>query len=1043
MTTDPTPPDRPGRLDHVLAVLIVILGFLIASTAARNSDLWFHLATGRALSDGSYRLGEDPFRFPTGTAWVNHAWLFDLGTFATHAVAGGPGLIVVKALLVAAMAGLMIGPRRGGSGAAALCALPALLAMGPRLAALQPAVGSFFLLGLTLWLLERLRRRPEGRWRFVPLLLAIALWANVDAWFVLGPILVLLFSAGESVRAWRQGRPSPLPVWLIPAAVAVCLLNPHGLGVFALPPELSPVLADSGLGDDPRFRAGLASPWEHGVRLAPAAAVSLADCAFFLLVALGLLSFVLVFWPRRGEQAPPPAEGCGPAVVRLLVWLALGTLGSLQLRLVPFFAVVAGPIAAWNFQDWYRRRAADPGRATTVGKSALLTLGLALTLLVALGWHRGLYVEGRRMAWDVVEDPSLRRAAETVRAWRQRGQDGLGEGEHGFAFHPDVAHYLAWFCPGERSFFDHRLTLDATAARDYERVCRDLAPILTGGDEPSGEGWRDVFREHGISFVLLYDPDVRLLAAALDGLVRRPGEWRVVRVDGQVVLVGWREAYRGPADRPELLAFGTAGEAVVAPDRGPGRAPRLRPFWERPFEAITYRSWESPAATAYSRWFDSQRELAAGRYWATLTAGFLGQAALPDPVGVRAPNLILRLRSPALFTERPAPPATLPLLAIRSARTALARQPDDVNASLYLGKGYLALSAAAPEAGGQHGVLLDGLRAVQTATALEQALIVDPDLAEAHAELSDLYIRRNYLDAAVDHRRALARIARTGKQDRRGKEALRLLEDQLKRLEGEVQDRQHQFLIRVRSIPDAPLEHAQLALQLGLARKALDEILLTSNPQLFGPEGARLQLELMLTLGRAHPAGELLRSEEVKKGAEKLRSMLIPTFLPGASPGAGPGFGLVKEYDWLVLLQAAAVGDYESAGATLADMLHFLEQDERMNLPLLRKGLAKMLMTELGVSAPWRQILASGVARQEREALTGDINLALRQRATRVELHLLAGVLALEQGLTTLADEHLRQVATMSRGPLAAGVSPGIPSLAEGYSRLLQAHKKQ
>ena len=43
-----------------LVALVLALAFLLASAPARHSDLWLHLATGRALADGAWRFGPDP-----------------------------------------------------------------------------------------------------------------------------------------------------------------------------------------------------------------------------------------------------------------------------------------------------------------------------------------------------------------------------------------------------------------------------------------------------------------------------------------------------------------------------------------------------------------------------------------------------------------------------------------------------------------------------------------------------------------------------------------------------------------------------------------------------------------------------------------------------------------------------------------------------------------------------------------------------------------------------------------------------------------------
>ena len=115
-------------------------------------------------------------------------------------------MIVFKAPLLAALAGVLIRLRRPGSSAwipVCVTAL-ALFVMMPRLL-LQPTVVSFLLLGLTLYLLqtpatsdaETLRRAARRR-RFLPLV--CLLWANLDGWFLLGPLTIGLYLVGEACQ---------------------------------------------------------------------------------------------------------------------------------------------------------------------------------------------------------------------------------------------------------------------------------------------------------------------------------------------------------------------------------------------------------------------------------------------------------------------------------------------------------------------------------------------------------------------------------------------------------------------------------------------------------------------------------------------------------------------------------------------------------------------------------------------------------------------------------------------------------------------------
>src|SRR5947209_5401243 len=52
-------------LDRLMAGMCVVLAFLLGSFAARNTDFWLHLATGRHLASSGYQFGVDPFAYTT------------------------------------------------------------------------------------------------------------------------------------------------------------------------------------------------------------------------------------------------------------------------------------------------------------------------------------------------------------------------------------------------------------------------------------------------------------------------------------------------------------------------------------------------------------------------------------------------------------------------------------------------------------------------------------------------------------------------------------------------------------------------------------------------------------------------------------------------------------------------------------------------------------------------------------------------------------------------------------------------------------------
>jgi hypothetical protein len=1025
----------------VLSGLVLVFAFFAASFAARNSDLWLHLATGRLIAQGQYQIGVDPFAYTTDKVeWINHSWLFDWSLYLLYNGVGGVGLVLLKAIVVTLLAGILLSVRRPNADIAwpAACATFAILVMSPRLQ-LQPACVSYLFLGITLWLLWKPQADPGsagnrtargGLKYYVLLPLLCALWVNVDAWFLLGPLLIALFWAGERLEGLLRGSArdaTPVtPWWVLPASVAACLLNPHHFRAFTLPAELSAALTETGLQSDPRFSRFFVSPWQLGIHWQPAAAINLAEWAYFLLVVLGLASFGFNWKSLSGW--------------RLLVWVVFGLLGAWQIRATPFFAVVAGPITALNMQDfWSRLFSASrsmSGRepvAWPLARLASASAGLApLVVLAWAGWLQGFQRAERKVAWEVQPDPSLQRVAETIGRWRQEGR--LGEGDRAFPVHPDVAHYLAWYCPKVKGFLDSRFSLFHGATAEYEEVCRGLNPALDrdagrmtaaeDSERPAG-GWRQVLHKYGVTYLILYDPDMQRLLSATSALARDPDHWTLLRIDGQAMVYEWNEGRGEPSGDPfaalrfdpERLAFGL-GEAEqewpAAPGQGPGRDPQVRDLRTALVEPAPHPTWESPAATLLLHHFKdtakARHEKEWARGWTGFAPGLAGIAAAPaKPAGAPA-DVLMRLRNAPLFFADSEQLPALPLLTVRAARRALALDPDDANAHLRLGQAYLTLQ----DAGGGGSLEsrfppLAMVRHIQTVTALEQTLLLNPDLEVVHEALAAIYQRRQYFDIALEHRRAELRLTRRA-GPRPGESADNFarrvagLEKATQDLEDTVQDRQNQFAIRSQGLSSAPLVKAEMALDLGLTRQALDGVLLPSNVVLFDTPGARLELTLLLMLGRAEEARAKLNDEELQAVKKKLGSFEIPTF---DSTGR-PLVFRVSTYEWLRACQAAATGDYDQAATALADARAQLRAEEASSLLRFQRGVSIAVTTELGLMARPDTLVFQLLMRNNREVLAKTYPAIQFLRAEQADLDVVAGVLALEQGLPAEAERRFK-----------------------------------
>jgi hypothetical protein len=547
-----------GRVDILLFALVIAFAFLAASFVARNSDVWLHLATGRAIANGEYRFGAEPFAYTTtGQYWANHAWLFDWKLYLLFTWFGGAGAVLWKAAIVA-ITGVAMLRAAHGTGAkwiTGACILLALLAMTPRLL-LQPAIASLCLLAVCLCCL-----RAGGRaYRAVPVLIAV--WVNVDAWFVLGPVLVACFWLGRKLSATTE---TPWPAWLGPAALLACLVSPHHIHALRLPMELSPAVWTSELRNHPQFENVFASPW-NAEPLTAAGGYSLAVFAFFALLVLTVLSFALnrkSLFSWRGTVLVPFAL--------LAAW---------QARLVPFFAVVAGPILALNL-----REVISETRFVRIGRAAVLAACVTLLALSWLGWTTGFNNRERGTAWRIHTDPTLARAATGIAEARKSNL--LPAESRVFASHADVGHYLAWFAPGERYFLDSRLQLFTSAASDYTAL-QSLAPQNA-----------ESVRKHNIGAVLLYESQWNRLN---DPAWREV--WTPSRIDGSAMLLLPKQ--NREAMPFERLAFGAQPNAPQAKS-GPAKFGEAAPWW-RVSQTGRIGSAEADSATVYLRLTDSGSE---------------------------------------------------------------------------------------------------------------------------------------------------------------------------------------------------------------------------------------------------------------------------------------------------------------------------------------------------------------------------------------------------------------------------------------------------
>jgi hypothetical protein len=173
------------------------------STEIADTDFWWHLKTGQFMVERHSLPFPDPFAYRTSVAAaypgeeqvrhfnLTHEWLSQVLMYGTYAVAGFRGIVLARAVLLAALCGLagFLAARLSSNfyaGIAAACAAASVLTA---FAADRPGVVSFLGVAVFVCLLE-LRR---GWWALPPLAL---LWSNCHGGFPLGWVVLLAYCAG-------------------------------------------------------------------------------------------------------------------------------------------------------------------------------------------------------------------------------------------------------------------------------------------------------------------------------------------------------------------------------------------------------------------------------------------------------------------------------------------------------------------------------------------------------------------------------------------------------------------------------------------------------------------------------------------------------------------------------------------------------------------------------------------------------------------------------------------------------------------------------
>lgn len=486
-------------LSHVVMGLLLLL--LLATAVGplllpiRNPDFFWHLRTGewiwqhRALPQeflGAAVAQGTPAETQRFTA--TSYWLSQLGFHLAHAAGGMAAIIAARFVLLGALVLLLV-RRRSGDGLVFLGLLGLAVAALATYAEERPQYLSFVFAALLLWLLDGFHGEPSlvalrRRAAAIPLLLL--LWANCHGGYIVGLGLIGLTVLGEAFkRLLPRLEPLPPDRWrlLLGAAAA-------GFLVSFLNPNLDFV-----------FRFAVLPEWQRAFIAEYQSTIHV--YRFFdnsSIVAYWLLLVLTVAGLAASWRNPDPTS--------LVLTAVTGYLSFTQNRFVPFFVVVALPVAGRVLSGPRVVRAA---RVLVVAAA----IGTSVLLLREVGFD---FLDSR-----VGEVNRLLFPVEAAEIIEREGLSG------NIFCHYDWGGYLLWRLAPAKVFIDGR-----NADRDLLEAYRT---ILAGAADDGGQFRKARFAAAGIRVAVIdfYDPWSGGLRGIVDDLLADPA-WAPVYTSPNVVV---------------------------------------------------------------------------------------------------------------------------------------------------------------------------------------------------------------------------------------------------------------------------------------------------------------------------------------------------------------------------------------------------------------------------------------------------------------------------------------------------------------------------
>jgi tetratricopeptide (TPR) repeat protein len=765
---EPWTPERVSEwnayYDFYVMLAALLLCFVASAVRINNAAIWSHLKTGELIADQGAPVVSDPFSYTEqGQRWVNIPWLFQWSHAALFRAVkdlvpvdpndptanrasaeqiGVGALIALDALARVLAAFILMRIRRPGPGLwwTALCTVFALGAIyvpfdvilggiaGP--GDVAPTTWGLLFLATEMLLLHRAYN--EGRtWGLYALVPLFALWANMDDSFFMGLLILaaavigrmldgqiaesLIQPVDTAIGSEEEGstelvRPVPIAAGLMVLAGCIAACLANPSTYRVFFAVVSPFLRLFGPKGD-FITADQLSYFGEGIRQQAPNDWYWMTVYYLVIVALGLASFLMN--ARRFAWS------------RFLPFAVAAVCWGIFIRFRPEFAIVIAVTLALNGQEWYQDRFGTQGRLgslwtgwSTGGRVVTLGFLFYCVFVGITGWQRPPETPRFGFGYDANDFPL--ESAEYL----ARREDIKGNILNTTLAQGDALIWKAY--PTRKTFLDGRSNLFSQELLEEHHRLRNA---LRDDDVAA---WKPTLDKYGVTAVMI---DSTGAPNTYRTLTQSPN-WIPFYDDGRGVMFG-----RADAAEPDLTAF---KNNKLEPDLRAYKVSEPIPSADRP-----------PTPTT---WID---EIFRNRLMGRLqshnnAAGRWLQGANFDETQPNIPN-----------------PARC-LLAIREARTSLAKNPDDWVAYRLLNTAYRLL--AAQEAALMAGIPLTpqnqarvstlsptaevlSTRFRQRVTALNYAIQTTPpprspearrELQALNLEISQLFLQTGFVDVARD-----------------------------------------------------------------------------------------------------------------------------------------------------------------------------------------------------------------------------------------------------------------------------------------------------